>query len=67
MGKPSVGSGLALLPKLEDPRSYPLAEDLSRSCSVVMKGGITSGVVYPRLVCQIATTRKLAGVSGLRS
>ena len=29
-----------------------------------MKGGITSGVIYPRTVCQLALRRKLVKVGG---
>jgi predicted acylesterase/phospholipase RssA len=41
---------------------YPL--DLKRSCDVLMKGGITSGVIYPRAVCELARSYKLASVGG---
>ena len=36
-----------------------LTVDISRDkpfCDVVMKGGITSGVVYPPAVCELART-----------
>ena len=33
-------------------------------CDVVMKGGITSGVVYPLAVCQLATAYRLRNVGG---
>jgi predicted acylesterase/phospholipase RssA len=38
--------------------------DPSRSCDIVMKGGITSGVVYPRAVCELATTFRFRNVGG---
>jgi Patatin-like phospholipase len=52
------------LPDLKEPQSYPPAEELTASCSLVMKGGITSGIIYPRAVCQIATTRRLVHIGG---
>lgn len=33
-------------------------------CDVVMKGGITSGVIYPRAVCTLAQTYRLRSVGG---
>lgn len=36
----------------------------SRPCDVVMKGGITSGVVYPHAVCELALTYRLKNVGG---
>ncbi|HEY5848902.1 MAG TPA: hypothetical protein VIT42_19135, partial [Microlunatus sp.] len=33
-------------------------------CDIVMKGGITSGVVYPLAVCELATTYRLRSVGG---
>ena len=38
--------------KLSDPRSY---DNPGLSCDLIMKGGITSGVVYPRAACRLAT------------
>src|SRR5438128_2505985 len=34
------------------------------ACDIVMKGGITSGVVYPQTVCTLARTYKLRNVGG---
>ena len=36
----------------------------TRSCDIVMKGGITSGVVYPHAVCELAKTYRLRNVGG---
>jgi predicted acylesterase/phospholipase RssA len=36
----------------------------TRSCDVVMKGGITSGVVYPHAVCDLAGTYRFRNVGG---
>jgi predicted acylesterase/phospholipase RssA len=36
----------------------------SRSCDIVMKGGITSGVVYPQAVCALAETYDFKNVGG---
>jgi predicted acylesterase/phospholipase RssA len=35
-----------------------------RSCDVVMKGGITSGVVYPQAVCELAKTFRFRNIGG---
>jgi predicted acylesterase/phospholipase RssA len=35
-----------------------------RSCDIVMKGGITSGVVYPRAIAELAKTFRLRNVGG---
>lgn len=42
--------------------TYP--SDPPLECDVVMKGGITSGVVYPRAVCELARTYRLRSVGG---
>ncbi|HEV7854807.1 MAG TPA: patatin-like phospholipase family protein [Mycobacterium sp.] len=59
-----LGADTRRLPDIKSPDAYPAAADLTQSCSLVMKGGITSGVIYPRAVCQIATTRRLARIGG---
>lgn len=41
------------------PREWPAAR-----CDIVMKGGITSGVVYPRAVHELARHYRLASVGG---
>lgn len=35
-----------------------------RNCDIVMKGGITSGVVYPRAVCELAKTFSFRNIGG---
>ena len=42
--------------------SFPA--DPALQCDIVMKGGITSGVVYPLAVCELATTYRLRSVGG---
>jgi len=42
--------------------SYPIDPPLS--CDVLMKGGITSGVIYPHAVCELARTYRLRSVGG---
>jgi hypothetical protein len=42
--------------------SFPVTPDLE--CDVVMKGGITSGVIYPLAVCELAQTFRLRSVGG---
>lgn len=36
----------------------------TRECDIIMKGGITSGVVYPRAVTELAKTYRLRNVGG---
>jgi predicted acylesterase/phospholipase RssA len=38
--------------------------DAARSCDIVMKGGITSGVVYPGAVCELARAYRFRNVGG---
>lgn len=49
---------------LQDPATYPRSTALSERCDVVMKGGITSGIIYPHAVCQLAVTLRLQRVGG---
>ncbi|MCB0974283.1 MAG: patatin-like phospholipase family protein [Actinobacteria bacterium] len=36
----------------------------ARECDVVMKGGVTSGVLYPLAICELATTYRLRSIGG---
>ena len=36
----------------------------TRCCDLVMKGGITSGVLYPPAICAIAEKFYLVGIGG---
>jgi predicted acylesterase/phospholipase RssA len=47
----------------DDPRGYDYSRP-SRTCDVVMKGGITSGVVYPHAICELARTYRFVNVGG---
>jgi predicted acylesterase/phospholipase RssA len=47
----------------DDPRTYDYSHP-TRSCDVVLKGGITSGVVYPHALCELARTYRFANVGG---
>ncbi len=38
--------------------------DIRRLCDVVMKGGVTSGVVYPMAICRLATTYAIKNIGG---
>src|SRR3984893_10935105 len=42
--------------------TYPLNPALE--CDIVMKGGITSGVIYPLVVCELAKSYRLRSVGG---
>jgi hypothetical protein len=55
-----------MLIDLRKPATYPLTAELTAEseCDLVMKGGITSGVIYPRAVCQLAATKRLRSVGG---
>lgn len=46
-----------------DPRTYDYSRPV-RTCDVVLKGGITSGVVYPHALCELARTYRFANVGG---
>jgi hypothetical protein len=37
---------------------------VDRDCDMVMKGGITSGVVYPLTICRLATRYRLRSIGG---
>jgi predicted acylesterase/phospholipase RssA len=41
---------------------YPVAE--SPVCDIVMKGGVTSGVVYPLAICELATVYRFKSIGG---
>ncbi len=47
---------------LEDQSTYQPRPD--KSCDVVMKGGITSGVIYPKAICELARHHRLRQVGG---
>lgn len=38
--------------------------DPERDCDIVMKGGITSGVVYPHAACELAQTYRFRNIGG---
>ncbi len=38
--------------------------NIKRLCDVVMKGGITSGVVYPTAICKLATAYVIKNIGG---
>jgi predicted acylesterase/phospholipase RssA len=47
--------------ELSQPGAYAAAD---LECDVVMKGGITSGVIYPPAVCELATTYRFRNIGG---
>ena len=57
------GASLARAETDDDPRRYDYSNP-SRSCDIVMKGGITSGVVYPHAVSELARTYRFVNVGG---
>ena len=44
--------------------AYPRRAELRAEADMVMKGGITSGIVYPLAVCEIAKKYQLRNVGG---
>ena len=52
---------LVTLDDLKDRTKY---QDPHLECDLVMKGGITSGVIYPRAVCRLATRYTFKQVGG---
>jgi predicted acylesterase/phospholipase RssA len=44
--------------------TYPAAHAVERECDLVMKGGITSGVVYPLAACELARTYRFKSIGG---
>jgi hypothetical protein len=47
--------------ELQEAKSY---RNPTKECDIVMKGGVTSGVVYPLAVCELATIYRLRGIGG---
>jgi hypothetical protein len=50
-----------LVAALADPQRYASP---TRECDIVMKGGITSGVIYPLAVCELAGVYRLRNIGG---
>ncbi|HEX2382758.1 MAG TPA: hypothetical protein VHI95_08990 [Acidimicrobiales bacterium] len=44
--------------------TYPLRSEVAQECDLVMKGGITSGIVYPLAACELARTHKFINIGG---
>jgi len=57
----SAATAPALSLDLTDPTIYTNA---AKPCDIIMKGGITSGVVYPLAVCEIARTYHFKSIGG---
>lgn len=51
------------MPKTWSPAEFGAAK-LTRFCDVVMKGGVTSGVVYPPAICHLASNYVLKNIGG---
>jgi hypothetical protein len=61
MSQPDHPAATGVLPRFTA-ESFPAKPDLE--CDIVMKGGITSGVIYPLAVCELAHTYRLRSVGG---
>lgn len=60
----AITTGEAAVRFLRDVAVYPAQGDLSSDIDMVMKGGITSGVIYPLAVCQLARTHRFRSLGG---
>ena len=60
---PDLMTRSTLVHDADDPREYDYSHP-QRECDIVMKGGITSGVVYPHAVCELAKTYRFVNVGG---
>lgn len=54
----------ATAPKFECSADDFVAQSIQKFCDVVMKGGITSGVVYPLAICKLATSYVIKNIGG---
>ena len=65
MGRPEDAAAHGVEPGAArgDPRAYDYSRP-TRTCDVVMKGGVTSGVVYPHAICELARTYRFVDVGG---
>lgn len=59
---PTAPGGAATEPRGYGPDDFP--DEPALQCDIVMKGGITSGVVYPLAVCELATAYRIRSVGG---
>jgi predicted acylesterase/phospholipase RssA len=62
-GRLTVDQARAIVEELRATQ-YPSSDGLLQECDVVMKGGITSGVVYPLAVCELAKRYRFRNVGG---
>jgi predicted acylesterase/phospholipase RssA len=44
--------------------TYPTTAEVALECDLVMKGGVSSGVVYPLAACELARTRRFVNIGG---
>src|SRR5215217_8752135 len=66
-GGEDMGTGASSDTRLDPPPQLQQAGAYAApvaTCDVVMKGGITSGIVYPWAVCDLATRYRLVNVGG---
>ena len=70
MSNPDTNGDIVVSPSvdLDAPAHRYDADDFAHggqaSCDLIMKGGITSGVVYPHAVCELATRYRLLDIGG---
>jgi hypothetical protein len=61
---PEEGNGMQSSPDASDLEDHDAYQSPQLMCDVVMKGGITSGVIYPWAVCEIAREYRLRNIGG---
>ncbi len=49
---------------MQDPSAPPIPAEPELQCDLVMKGGITSGVVYPRAMARVARDYRIRSIGG---
>src|SRR5579884_2966044 len=57
-------SAISTMPEQAEKRVYDKAD---KHCDVVLKGGVTSGIVYPLALCELATKYQFKGLGGTSS
>lgn len=55
---------MSAVEQLCPPKTYDYVTDATRACDIVMKGGITSGVVYPLAICELAERFRFRSIGG---
>ncbi len=54
---------MAVIPPV-DPLCFPSRKEVTRTCALIMKGGITSGVVYPPAILELQQSYRFQRIGG---